>query len=154
MNGSGAANQAATTSASLAALGFKTVGVGDVTPTGDLAETVVYYGSRAPATVAAAQAVARSLTGSVIMGYDPTQVSAGAQVTVVTGTQFAVNAPTPATTPSTSATTAPVTPSTTPATSGSSAIQAPSAANTTLAPWDPRACAPNAQPTAPVPNKI
>jgi LCP family protein required for cell wall assembly len=157
MNGSGAANQAATTSASLAALGFKTVGVGDVSPVGDIAETVVYYGSRSAATVAAAQAVARSLTGSVIMGYDPTQVSAGAQVTVVTGTQFAVNAPTPAPatgSTGTSATTVPVTPSTTPPTTGSSAIQAPSAANTALAPWDPRACAPGAQPTAPVPNQI
>ena len=33
------------------------------------------------------------MTGAVIMAYDPSQVADGAQVTVVTGTQFAVNAP-------------------------------------------------------------
>ena len=31
------------------------------------------------------------MTGSVIMAYDPSQVTDGAQVTVVTGTQFTVN---------------------------------------------------------------
>ncbi len=35
------------------------------------------------------------MSGSVIMAYDPTKVVDGAQVTVITGTQFAVNAPAP-----------------------------------------------------------
>ena len=79
------------------------VGVGDAPPVGDVAETVVYYGSTTPAVEAAAEAVARSMTGSVIMAYDPSQVTDGAEVTVVTGTQFAVDAPVAAATPATGA---------------------------------------------------
>jgi LCP family protein required for cell wall assembly len=148
-NGSGVTNQATDTSTALAALGFHTVGVGDAAAVGDVAETVVYYGSRSAATEAAAESVTRSMTGSVIMAYDPSQVTDGAQVTVVTGTQFAVNAP------ATSTTTTPGT-STTPTTSpssSSSAIEAPSPSNPSLAPWDPRACAAGATPTAPVANR-
>jgi hypothetical protein len=48
MNGSGAYNQATDTAAALAGLGFHTVGVGDTTPVGDKAETVVYYGVHRP----------------------------------------------------------------------------------------------------------
>jgi LCP family protein required for cell wall assembly len=153
MNGSGAYNQATDTSDALATLGFRTVGVGDTRTVGDVAETVVYYGSRSAATEAAAESVTRSLSGSVIMAYDPSQVADGAQVTVVTGTQFAVNAPATSTTP-TGAGTTPTSSSTPPPTSTSSgAIAAPSASNPTLAPWDPRACAAGATPTAPVPNR-
>ena len=129
---------------------------------GDVAETVVYYGSRSAAVEAAAQAVARSMTGSVIMAYDPSQVTDGAEVTVVTGTQFAVNAPAAPTTPTTAAagaagasatTTAPPPPTTTPTTSpDAAAIAAPSPTTSSLEPWDPRACPPGATPTAPVAN--
>ena len=162
MNGTGTANQASTTAAALGALGFQTVGTGDTTPTGDLSETVVYYGSLAPSVEAAAEAVAQSMTGAVILGYNPAKVTDGAQVTVVTGTQFAVNAPAPATTATTAsagstattATTA-AAPTTTSTTSAASAnIAAPSAAQTDLQPWDPRACAPGVPVTAPVPNKV
>jgi LCP family protein required for cell wall assembly len=151
MNGSGLANQATDTSDALAALGFHMVGVGDTPAVGDVAETVVSYASRSAATEAAAESVARSLSGSVIMAYDPSQVADGAEVTVVTGTQFGVNAPAASTTP-TSAGTTPTTSPTPPSTS-SGAIAAPSASNPTLAPWDPRACAAGATPTAPVPNR-
>jgi len=155
LNGTGTYNQATDTASALSALGFRTVGVGDSPPTGDLAETVVYYGSRTPATEAAAEAVTRSLSGSAIMAYNPSAVTDGAMVTVVTGTQFAVNAPA-ATAPSTSgagtATTAPASTTTTTTAPTSSAIAAPSPANMTLAPWDPRACPANATPTAPVAN--
>ena len=48
---------------------------------------------RSPAVEAAAERVAHSMSGSVIMAYDPSQVTDGAEVTVVTGTQFTVNAP-------------------------------------------------------------
>jgi hypothetical protein len=151
MNGTGAADQAATTASGLAALGFHTVGVGDIAPTGDVAETVVYYGSRAPAVEAAAEVVARSMTGSVTMAYDPGQVADGAQVTVVTGSQFAVNAaPTPEGGAGTSGATAPTTTTTT--TPSGAAIAAPSPTLSKLEPWDPRACAAGATPTAPVPN--
>ncbi|MGP0031283.1 MAG: LCP family protein [Acidimicrobiales bacterium] len=151
-NGTGADDQATDTASALSALGFHTVGVGDISPVGDVSETVVYYGSRAPATEAAAEAVARALTGSVILGYDPSLVTDGAQVTVVTGTQFSVNAPpAPSTSTGASTTTAPPTTSTT--SPAASAIAPPSSATSNLAPWDPRACPAGATPTAPVPNE-
>ena len=110
LNGSGAYNQATDTANSLQALGFKIGTIGDVASVGHEAETVVYYSSKTPAELAAAQAVANSMTGAVIMAEDPTQVKPGSQVTVVTGTQFSVNAP-PATTTPTSVGGAAVTPS-------------------------------------------
>jgi len=136
LNGSGATNQATDTSAALAALGFKTVGIGDATPVGTQSETVVYFAQKTAADQAAAQAVARSLSGAVITALGPTVD--GAQVTVVTGTQFSVNAP-PAAAPS--ATTAPTTTTTSsPSTSSTAAFQAPSPSVSPLQPWDPRAC--------------
>jgi LCP family protein required for cell wall assembly len=157
-NGTGAYNQATDTSNALGALGFKVVGVGDAAAVGDLAETVVYYGSLSPTVEAAAEAVDRSMTGAVTMAYNPSQVTDGAQVTVVTGTQFAVNSPpVPAATPGTTgaASTSPtaVAPTTTTTPQASSNISAASAANTSLAQWDPRACPAGATPTAPVANQ-
>jgi hypothetical protein len=149
MNGTGAANQAADTATALSALGFHTVGVGDTAPTGDVAETVVYYGSRAPAVEAAAEAVARSMTGSVTMAYDPSQVADGAEVTVVTGSQFAVNAPAATGAGASSSTPTTTTTTTTPSVA---AIATPSPTMANLEPWDPRACAAGATPTAPVAN--
>ena len=147
LNGSGAYNQAADTAQSLQALGFHIGTIGDSPPVGQEAETVVYYASKTPAQLAAAQAVANSMSGAVIMAMDPTQVKPGSQVTVVTGTEFMVNPP-PATT-----TTAPAgaaTPSTTPTTAGSTgtsgntgnsgAFQAPTPSVEPLAAWDPRSC--------------
>ena len=119
MNGSGTYNQATDTGSALAALGFHVVGLGDTNPTGDVAETVVYYGSHSPAVEAAAEAVARSMTGAVIMAYDPSQVADGAQVTVVTGTQFAVTTPPVPTSPTTAGV------------NGSSTSTAPSTTSTT-----------------------
>ena len=148
LNGSGAYNQAANTAQSLQALGFHIGTIGDSPPVGQEAETVVYYASKTPAQLAAAQAVANSMSGAVIMALDPTQVKPGSQVTVVTGTDFTVNAP-----PATTTTTAPAgaaAPSTTPTTAGntgtsgntgnSGAFQAPTPSVESLAPWDPRAC--------------
>ncbi len=159
VNGTGVTNQASDTSTALGALGFKMVGLGDATPVGKYAETVVYYGSRAPAVEAAAEAVARSMTGAVIMGYDPTQVTNGAQVTVVTGTQFAVNAPPTASTPTSApAGSTPTTAGSTVGASGTSGVGAgftpPTATTQNLQPWDPRACAAGATPTAPVANPL
>jgi hypothetical protein len=162
VNGSGAYNQASDTAQSLAALGFHIAGVGDAAPVGDVSETVVYYGSRSPAVEAAAQRVAHSMTGSVIMGYDPSQVTDGAEVTVLTGTQFAVNAPPAPATPSTATvpsgassttpSTAAATPTTATTSPNASAIATPSPTTSGLEPWDPRACSVGAQPTAPVAN--
>ena len=147
LNGSGAYNQATTTSQSLQALGFHIGTIGDSPPVGQEAETVVYYASKTPAQLAAAQAVANSLSGAVIMAMDPTQVKAGSQVTVVTGTDFSVNAP-PATT-----TTAPAGAAPRRARRRQRATRATAATRGTparsrhrrrpsnpLQPWDPRSC--------------
>jgi len=136
LNGSGATDQAGTTGAALTALGFHVLGVGDSTPVGTEAETVVYYAARTAADQAAAQEVARSMSGSVITALGPT--TDGAQVTVVTGTQFAVDSPPSAATATTGTTT-----TTAPSSSGTASdtpFQAPTAAVTPLQPWDPRAC--------------
>ncbi len=139
LNGTGAYNQATTTSQALGALGFSMAGVGDATPVGAEAETVVYYAHKT--NEAAAEAVAHAMTGSVIMAHGPTVD--GAQVTVVTGTQFAVNQP-PAPAAGTAATAPPASTSTTsPSTSSSAAFAPPSPSVSPLQPWDPRSC--NAQ---------
>jgi polyisoprenyl-teichoic acid--peptidoglycan teichoic acid transferase len=164
LNGTGAYNQATDTADAFTALGYHIAGLGDTNPAGDVSETYVYYGSRDTATEAAAESVVRSMSGAVVMAYDPAAVVDGAQVTVVTGSQFTVNAPAPPTpttskgsTGSTAATTSPSTTTSTtsvPAASGSAAgaIQAPNPSTTKLAPWDPRACAPGAAAAAPTPN--
>ncbi len=154
LNGTGAYNQASTTADALGTLGFHVLGVGDTAPVGDVQETYVYYGSRTGADEAAAESVARSMSGAVVMAYDPAEVVDGAQVTVVTGSQFSVNAPSGPGIPTTSGTSTTTLTTIVPAASGSAAgaIAAPSPAITSLEPWDPRACAPGVRPTAPTPN--
>jgi LCP family protein required for cell wall assembly len=149
LNGTGAYNQATTTSASLGALGFDMVGVGDSPSVGPESETVVYFAQKTAADQAAAEAVARSMSGAVITALGPT--TDGAQVTVVTGSQFAVNPPAASTTTTapaagaTTATTGASTATTTPASTAasSSGFMAPTASVTPLQPWDPRACTPS-----------
>ncbi len=153
LNGTGAYNQATDTSAALAALGFKMVAAGDTPSVGAQSETVVYYSSKTPAAEAAAEAVAHSLSGAVITALGPT--ADGAQVTVVTGSQFAVNPPPVASTVPGGATagstssvpaTAPTTssaPTTTAGSPGTSAFQPPTTAVSPLQPWDPRSCTPS-----------
>jgi LCP family protein required for cell wall assembly len=152
LNGSGAYNQATDTAQSLQALGFHIGTIGDSPPVGQEAETVVYYAAKTPADLAAAQAVANSMSGAVILAMDPTQVKPGSQVTVVTGTDFAVNAPPTTTTtgPAAGSTGSGATASTTttsPASSGntgnSGAFQPPTPTVEPLAPWDPRSCTPS-----------
>ena len=145
VNGTGVTNQATDTSQALSALGFKMVGLGDATPVATHAETVVYFAHKTRADQAAAQAVAKSLSGAVITAVGPTLD--GARVTVVTGTQFTVNpapgsgaattaAPTSTASSSSTATTAPYT----------GAFQAPTPSVTPLQPWDPRSCTPSGGP--------
>jgi LCP family protein required for cell wall assembly len=144
LNGSGAYNQATTTSQGLQALGFHIGTIGDSPPVGREAETVVYYASKTPAQLAAAQAVANSLSGAVIMAMDPSEVQSGSQVTVVTGTDFSVNPPAAATSTTQAGATAPSATSTTSGSSGntgnSGAFQAPTPTVEALQPWDPRSC--------------
>jgi hypothetical protein len=144
LNGSGESNQAGLTSTALAALGFKTVGVGDSPPVGTEAETVVYFAAKTTADEAAAQLVAKSLSGSVMTALGPTVD--GAQVTVVTGSQFTVNPPAAAPTTATSgatattSTTVPPSSATTTTNPAGAPFQPPTAAVEPLQPWDPRAC--------------
>jgi LCP family protein required for cell wall assembly len=157
-NGSEEYDQATDAADALSGLGFHVVGSGDVEPSGDVAETYVYYGSQSATDEAAAEAVAHSMTGSVIMAYDPSEVTDGAQVTVVTGSQFGFVTSASSTTTtvaptSTTSTDGSTTTTTSPFTSPSAQnIGTPSASTSSLAPWDPRACAVGAVPTSPVAN--
>ncbi|MGA2306429.1 MAG: LCP family protein [Acidimicrobiales bacterium] len=148
-NGTGVTDQAATTSAALGALGFHMTKLGDTTPVGQEAETVVYYGSKSPAVAAAAQEVANSISGSVTLGFNPSMVLGGAEVTVDTGTNFSVNPPRAATTTpkkskspkgTTTTTTTTAAPTATTPTTTASAFAAPTGADEALEPWDPRSC--------------
>ena len=168
LNGTGQANQAAATSQALGQLGFSMVGTGTTTPVGQESETLVTFAHRTPTDEAAAEEVARSLSGSVVMDYGHT--TDGAQVTVTTGTDFSVDASAPAkggshstsTTapaPTTTTTTAPAsatsTTSASPTTSAGTSSASTGASATTsnfappspsvqpLKPYDPRACPPN-----------
>ncbi|MHB8438643.1 MAG: LCP family protein [Acidimicrobiales bacterium] len=155
LNGTGIYNQATDTGDALSALGFHVVGVGDTPSSGDVSETVVYYGSRTAAVIGSAERVVDAMSGSVIMAYDPAAVVDGAQVTVVTGSQFAVNG-IPTGRASSTTTTAPsgaASPPTTVAAAVPGSIAAPTPSNTSLAPWDPRPCPAGATPTSPVPNR-
>ncbi|HXA34627.1 MAG TPA: LytR C-terminal domain-containing protein, partial [Acidimicrobiales bacterium] len=137
LNGSGATNQAADTSSSLQALGFQVAGIGDTPSVASQSETVVYYAHMTPADEAAAQTVAHALSGAVVMAVGPT--ADGAQVTVVTGTQFGVNPPAPPPTAS------PTTAAPSPSAAGTSAsadagFLPPTTSTQALQPWDPRSC--------------
>jgi LCP family protein required for cell wall assembly len=157
VNGTGVTDQAATTSAALGALGFHMAELGDSASVGQEAETVVYYGSKSAAVVAGAQEVANSISGSVTLGYNPSMVLGGAEVTVDTGTNFSVNPPaattTTTTTPkgskgkkgskstTTTTTTTTVPPTTTTTTNATSGLfAAPNSPDEGLKPWDPRSC--------------
>jgi LCP family protein required for cell wall assembly len=128
----------------LQALGFNVSDGGSAYPVGQEAETLVEYSEQTPADEAAAQAVLNSLSGQVIMDYNP-NMSGNAQVTVVTGTDFSVNPPaTPgATTPTTKAKAAVTTTTVPPGTTTTTSVPGFVAANPALpqlAPWDPRSC--------------
>jgi LCP family protein required for cell wall assembly len=143
LDGTDVYDQADITALGLGQLGFHVVATGDAQPVGQQAETVVTYDQLTPADEAAAQAVADSMSGAVILAYGPT--SDGAQVTVTTGTDYSVNPPT---TPAITTTTAGVgsstttTPSTTTTTTSPSSeeFSVPTSSVEPLSPWDPRSC--------------
>jgi hypothetical protein len=85
MDGTGTAGQATTTADQLSSLGFHVVGTGSATPVGPISETVVYY---APGHLLDAQRVVEDLRGIVAMAEGTT--AAGADVTVVTGSDYSV----------------------------------------------------------------
>lgn len=133
LNGTGVTDQAADTGAALRALGFTIGTLGDTAPVGAPAATLVTFDSTA--NESAAEAVARSISGLVVLERGAT--TGGSDVTVTTGSDFSVDSPPPAptSTPST-------TPSTTPAPTVTSdiALGPASPAVSSLRAWDPRAC--------------
>jgi LCP family protein required for cell wall assembly len=167
-NGTGVTNQAALIANPLSAKGFDVISTGDVTPDGPVSETIVWYGGAPPPAssdwtspdLAAAESVLNQLAGPAILGYNPHEVTAGATVTVQTGTSLSVNTTSLSTTTTTKAThkhSSKTTTTTGPATTTTAAepagmrgnpdFTAPSAVNQALQPWDPRAC--NAAGTGP-----
>ncbi len=145
-NGSNTTGQAATIASGLSKRGFKIQSIGTRTPNGVVNETVVYYGGSPPPldanwtspSLAAAQKVLSQLSGPAILGYDPSEVTPGAMVTVQTGDGLGVSAPTKTTTVSTKKHTAATTSTTTTLSNG--VFSAPTPTNQPLEPYDPRAC--------------
>jgi LCP family protein required for cell wall assembly len=146
VNGTGLPEQATTTASALQALGFSTVGVGDAPSVGSQSETVVSYAD--PSKEAAAERVARSLAGAVILADGPTVD--GADVTVTTGSDFSVNPPASsvpssvgagaATTSGSAASSGSASGASASGTRASGAFSAPTPATEGLQPWDPRSC--------------
>jgi hypothetical protein len=79
--------------------------------------------------------VAHDLSGSVVMGLGTT--ADGADVTVVTGSDFSVDTPT---TPSSTGAVTPAPPGTGTASAASAVLAPPTAPTQALAPFDPRSC--------------
>jgi LCP family protein required for cell wall assembly len=139
LNGTGVSGQAAATGSALSALGLDVVGTGDAGSSGAVTETTIMY---SPGHLAAAERVAHDLSGDVVMGVGAP--SNGAEVTVITGSNFSVATPAPASTgasaPGSPPSTGP-TPSAPPA--ASTVLAAPSKPTQSLAPFDPRSCTPS-----------
>ncbi|HUD06753.1 MAG TPA: LCP family protein [Candidatus Saccharimonadales bacterium] len=139
VNGSGISGQATQTSTALQALGFNVVGQPQTaTPlSSEAVETVVNYAG--PSTEADAEAVARQLTGPVILSENAGQVTSSSEVTVLTGTGLAVNAP-PGKAASSSSSSTPSTPAAPAAPIAVTGLEPASAPMQPLSAWDPRAC--------------
>jgi len=143
VNGSGIDGEAEQVTSSLQALGFNTVGEPSTQAplSTEAVETVVNYAN--PGTEADAEAVARQLSGPVLISQNASMVTSGSEVTVLAGTGLTVNAP--ASNSSTSATSSDASSSSsstaaTDTTTASSELAAPSAAQQALSAWDPTAC--------------
>ncbi len=126
MDGTGTAGQAMASADQLSSLGFRVVGTGSATPIGPISETVVYY---APGHLLGAERVAEDLHGIVAMAEGATD--AGADVTVVTGSDYSVLVKSA---PAQGATT------TTVPRASASTLGPPSPAVQPLPSYDPRAC--------------
>ncbi|MHB1781223.1 MAG: LCP family protein [Acidimicrobiales bacterium] len=86
LGGIGSPSATAHTAAQLAKLGYRVLGEGEQTPVGSISETSVIY---SPGHIAEGQRVLASLSGAVALGVGKTLD--GADVTVVTGTDFQVH---------------------------------------------------------------
>ena len=156
LNGTGVANQQHIVAAGLRRRGFVIHGVGTATPFGVREETVVYHANNSAASLADAQTVLHTIEGPAVMALGRT--TAGADVTVLTGSDVSVIAPPHTTTTTTttpkrkhhgSPTTTPTRPVTQITVVDPAAVKhdtdlsAPTDVTQALQPWDPRSCGPN-----------
>jgi LCP family protein required for cell wall assembly len=156
LNGTGVANQQDVVAAALRRRGFVIHGVGTATPFGVREETVVYHANNSAASLGAAQAVLHTIEGPAVMALGRT--TAGAEVTVLTGSDVSILAAphkTSTTTTTlkrkhhataTTTTTKPVTQITVvdpTAVKNDTELSAPTDVTQALQPWDPRSCGPN-----------
>ena len=130
-NGTGKGNVATTTGTALDKLGYHPRVLPDAVPTGPLSETVVAYNSTGDQ--AAAQQVAHSMLGPVVLAQDST-VDPGT-ISLTVGTNSSVDIPAPADTATTAAGRA--------TTSTTSKLGDPTPATSDLSDWDPRSCTPS-----------
>jgi LCP family protein required for cell wall assembly len=142
LSGTGVESQATTAAGQLAVLGFHISSTGVGTYQGPLAETLVTYSG--PAKEAQAQAVAHQLSGAVVMAQGPTPP--GADVAVITGSNFTVHTPPPPSPPPTAGPSTSSPPPTTATTAPNGQLGAPTPPTTPLAPFDPRSCTPSGGP--------
>ena len=132
LGGIGQPRATAQTAAELHALGYRVVGTGEQTPVGPVSETTVTY---APGHRAEGERVLASLRGAVALGQGTTLD--GAAVTVVTGTDFSVVAPT---THARAAAAVHGQRAVLTAALSTSPLSPPTPASTPLPSYDPRAC--------------
>ncbi len=140
VNGSGINGQAATIASGLKNFGFKVGYVGTVIPvSSQVQETYVYYEKGYEAQ---AEAVAKQLTGYVVMSLSSTKLSDNATVSVVTGTSTGVASKSMTSSQDSKlANTSSIAPTTVTSSAPTNGFSPPSQANEGLTPWDPRACA-------------
>jgi len=148
-NGTNIAGQAATIATALTKKGFEVQSIGSRPPNGIANETTVFYGGPPPPAsanwnspnLAAAEKVLNQLSGPAILGYDPSEVTPGALVTVQTGNGIGVLSTIKRTTTTLKKKSgAPVATTTTTRSTASDLYSAPTPTNQPLEPYDPRAC--------------
>lgn len=148
--GIGSPSATAATAAQLKALGFDVIGTKELTPVGPISETDVLY---TPGNLGPGEHVLAALSGAVALGQQKS--SNGADVTVVTGSNFLVHTPTPKVVSSKKATKAVASTETVSSaqlvamietslltSSITQNLEAPTPSKQTLEPYDPRACPP------------
>ncbi|MHB8680624.1 MAG: LCP family protein [Acidimicrobiales bacterium] len=150
VSGTGVGRDATTVASRLEADGFDVVNTGYAAPRSYPAETLVTYSSSSAAGRAAAEEVARALTGPVVL--DATTDTQGPDVVLTVGSGLAVgplsSGAAPATTTTTTTTTFPGTRGTSPSSTttttavsgGGSTLEPVTPPTETLAPFDPRSC--------------
>jgi hypothetical protein len=152
VDGSGIASEGQIVANGLRRRGFVIHGISSATPYGVREETVVFHANNSGPSLAAAQAVLHTIEGPAVMALGHT--TAGATVTVLTGSDVSVIAPPrrPTTTTTfkhhstTTTTTRPVTQITVvdpSAVKRDTSLSAPTDVTQALQPWDPRSCTPS-----------